>query len=143
MMWRKWFPIHCTKFPGQKFLDGDLAEFDAICHKLHERVKECVEKAENAERPGGDMTDRWEEVAEKVTGVPASSGIYEQVPGSRGHQRVLTSDGLMVHGTHPGDMPSTGYSVAAYSTTGKQSKLSVSGFVGGFRKKSKMPREDF
>lgn len=41
-----------------------------MCLGIHDRIRSCVEKAENAERPSSSLSARWEEVAEKVTGSP-------------------------------------------------------------------------
>ncbi|RPB24447.1 hypothetical protein L211DRAFT_164418 [Terfezia boudieri ATCC MYA-4762] len=65
MMWDKWYPIYRRKYPDTR-LDGDLARFHSTCLNIRDRMKECVEKAENAERPSSSLSMRWEEVAERV-----------------------------------------------------------------------------
>jgi len=65
MMWDKWYPIYRRKYPDTR-LDGDLARFHSTCLNIRERMKECVEKAENAERPSSSLSMKWEEVVERV-----------------------------------------------------------------------------
>ena len=65
MMWDKWYPVYRRKYPNTR-LDGDLARFHSTCLNIRERMRECVEKAENAERPNSSLSMRWEELAETV-----------------------------------------------------------------------------
>lgn len=55
-----------------------MREFEIACERIEERVRECVAKAEVAERPGSGLSERWEEVAETATGVVVREGVYRR-----------------------------------------------------------------
>jgi hypothetical protein len=123
-MWLK----HCTPTAA---LDPETREFDSICRNIRRRIQECVERAENAERPGSSASaeQKWEEVAEKATGQPARDGVYTR-SGSRSMTRVApcTVDDAFV-----GNL---GYSVNVSSGGGKSTRSfgGILGFGGSKRK---------
>jgi len=129
-MWLK----HCTPSSA---LDKDTREFDSVCRSIQHRIQECISKAEDAERPGSSASAeaRWEEVAEKATGVPARDGVYTR-GGRGGLQRVApcTVDDAVVG--------SLGYSVnvsagsSSFGSVGRSSRSlgGILGFGGSKRK---------
>jgi hypothetical protein len=48
--------------------DGDLLRFHNICVSLSERTKDCLNRAEPAERPSSALSIDWEELVEKLQG---------------------------------------------------------------------------
>ncbi len=48
--------------------DGDLLRFHKICVSLSERTKECLNRAEPAERPSSSLSVKWEELVEQLHG---------------------------------------------------------------------------
>ena len=48
--------------------DGDLLRFHKICISLSERTKECLNRAEPAERPSSSLSVKWEELVEQLHG---------------------------------------------------------------------------
>ena len=46
--------------------DTHLANFHNLCLELHQRTKDCLGKAEQAERPSGNLEMKWEELVEQI-----------------------------------------------------------------------------
>ena len=44
----------------------ELKRFDALCDHLRQRTKDCLNRAEQAERPSGTMEPKWEELVEQM-----------------------------------------------------------------------------
>lgn len=44
----------------------ELKKFDALCDHLRQRTKDCLNRAEQAERPSGVMEPKWEELVEQM-----------------------------------------------------------------------------
>lgn len=44
----------------------ELRRFDALCEHLQQRTKDCLNRAEQAERPSGTMEPKWEELVEQM-----------------------------------------------------------------------------
>lgn len=106
-------------------LPDPLLQFDQVCANIRGRMMDCIDKAEDAERPSSreSMEMKWQEVAEKATGVPAMDGVYERYQG-RGMQRV-GGEGL---GT-------LGYTVNVSSNNKRSGGLGgILGFGGGKRR---------
>ncbi|KAF8471191.1 hypothetical protein BDZ91DRAFT_791397 [Kalaharituber pfeilii] len=150
MMWDKWYPIYRRKYPDAR-LEGDLARFHNTCLNIRERMRECVEKAENAERPSSSLSMRWEEVAERVTGSqPAWNGHGGDQPPIWPTTVNTNVDRSGKFGSTKGHkilgMGASGGSIDdAFIGSGWDSgngmhhlpKKMLSEFVGGFRKKVK------
>ena len=154
MMWDKWYPIYRRKYPDTR-LDGDLARFHATCLNIRERMRECVEKAENAERPSSSLSMRWEEVAERVaTNSPAWSGLgghhptmwapYNGSVDKNGGGKFGSTKGhkILGMGTAGGTSVDDGFIGGGSWESGTSvhyltKKKTLGGFVGGFRKKVK------
>jgi hypothetical protein len=54
--------------------DGDLLRFHNICVSLSERTKDCLARAEPAERPSSSLSVKWEELVEQLHGTNIESG---------------------------------------------------------------------
>jgi hypothetical protein len=120
-MWEKFSPAATER--GS--LPDALLRFDQVCANIRERMMDCIDKAEDAERPSSreSLEMKWQEVAEKATGVPAMDGVYERYQG-RGMQRV-GGEGL---GT-------LGYTVNVSSNNKRSGGLGgILGFGGGKRR---------
>lgn len=134
-MWLKWYPIHHEKSP-EHHIEGNLAKFHSLCAEIQDRIRICVEKAENAERPSSSLSARWEEVAEKATGSPLLG------PGQVLTMFPMTSKAHRIVGIPAGRTPEEEINYAfgqnyAAQTAQHRSKSKFSGFVGGIRKKVK------
>lgn len=125
-MWARYQPIAAAaaanstgSSPASTTPTPETQEFHAICKNIQKRIRECVERAENAERPGSSLSaeQKWEEVAEKVTGVPARDGVYSRRTGRTGMHRVT---GSIVS------------NIATSSSSGGSGGGGGSGFGGGF-----------
>lgn len=46
--------------------EGDLAKFHNICVALNARTRDCLERAERAERPSSTLSVKWEELVEQL-----------------------------------------------------------------------------
>jgi len=44
----------------------ELFKFDSLCHELRQKTKDCLNRAEQAERPNGTLTPKWEELVEQM-----------------------------------------------------------------------------
>ena len=49
-----------------KSRNEDLKKFDAMCTRLSERTRECLNQAEQAERPSGMLELKWQELIEQM-----------------------------------------------------------------------------
>ncbi|OAL02127.1 hypothetical protein IQ06DRAFT_376314 [Phaeosphaeriaceae sp. SRC1lsM3a] len=54
--------------------DGDLLRFHNICVSLSERTKDCLNRAEPAERPSSSLSVKWEELVEQLQGANIETG---------------------------------------------------------------------
>jgi hypothetical protein len=54
--------------------DGDLLRFHNICVSLNERTKDCLNRAEPAERPSSSLSVKWEELVEQLQGSNIETG---------------------------------------------------------------------
>lgn len=54
--------------------DGDLLRFHNICVSLSERTKDCLARAEPAERPSSSLSVKWEELVEQLQGANIDTG---------------------------------------------------------------------
>lgn len=109
-----------------------------MCLGIHDRIRSCVEKAENAERPSSSLSARWEEVAEKATGSPllGPGQVLTMFPMTTKAHRIV---GLPTGRTAEDEASyAFGREFPTHTGQGQQrSKSKFSGFVGGIRKKVK------
>ena len=49
-----------------KPLSEELVNFDTLCQQLRQKTKDCLNRAEQAERPNGTLTPKWEELVEQL-----------------------------------------------------------------------------
>lgn len=49
-----------------KPLSEELVRFDFLCQQLRQKTKDCLNLAEQAERPNGALTPKWEELVEQM-----------------------------------------------------------------------------
>ena len=49
-----------------KPLSEELIKFDALCKQIRQKTKDCLSRAEQAERPNGTLTPKWEELVEQM-----------------------------------------------------------------------------
>lgn len=107
-----------------------------MCLEIHERIRNCVEKAENAERPSSSLSARWEEVAEKATGSPLQGPgqVLTMFPMTTKAHRIV---GLPTGKSVDDDASYTFGQNYATNAAQHRSKSKFSGFVGGIKKKVK------
>lgn len=139
-MWLK----HCTPTAA---LDPETREFDTVCRNIRHRMQECVERAENAERPGSSPTDelKWEEVAEKLTGQPGRGGVFRHNEGMMGMTRVApctVDDAVVGNLGYSVNVCATGSSSGGSISSGSSGKSSSRGLggilgFGGSRRKER------
>lgn len=62
--------------------EGDLAKFHNICVALNARTRDCLERAERAERPSSTLSVKWEELVEQLehTSISPASEYPPPVP---------------------------------------------------------------
>ena len=49
-----------------KPISEELSKFDYLCQQLRQKTKDCLNRAEQAERPNGALTPKWEELVEQM-----------------------------------------------------------------------------
>lgn len=60
-------------------MSDDLKRFNALCEQSRQKTKDCVNRAERAERASGSLEPNWEELAEQMgrkARIRTSSGWY-------------------------------------------------------------------
>ncbi|EEH09110.1 GTPase activating protein [Histoplasma capsulatum G186AR] len=72
---RLWLDLVPTNFSELPDVDANLIKFHELCVALHQRTKDCLNRAEQAERPSGNLELRWEELVEQME---KSSTFYEE-----------------------------------------------------------------
>lgn len=68
--------------------EGDLAKFHDLCLSLDKKTSEALAKAEQAERPSGQLEEKWEEMVEQME----HSAKLANDKQDRSHNRTLTRD---------------------------------------------------
>ena len=51
---------------NDKPMGEELTNFDFLCQELRQKTKDCLNRAEQAERPNGALTPKWEELVEQM-----------------------------------------------------------------------------
>lgn len=60
-------------------MSEELKRFDALCEQSRQKTKDCLNLAEQAERPSGSMEPKWEELVEQMartTKIRGASGRF-------------------------------------------------------------------
>ncbi|KAJ5976161.1 hypothetical protein N7481_009868 [Penicillium waksmanii] len=63
---RVWLEVVPDRISELEELDVNLAKFHELAHRLQERTKECLQGAEQAERPNGKLEVKWEELVDSM-----------------------------------------------------------------------------
>lgn len=71
-VWLQAAPRGLTEVPD---MDVNILKFHQLCIDLEKRMKESLNKAEQAEQPSGNLEVKWEEIAEQVE---KSATFYEE-----------------------------------------------------------------
>ncbi|KAF2133843.1 hypothetical protein P153DRAFT_392486 [Dothidotthia symphoricarpi CBS 119687] len=74
MLVNLWLENTTKSAPDIQASDGDLLRFHNICVSLNERTKDCLNRAEPAERPSSSLSVKWEELVEQLQGASLESG---------------------------------------------------------------------
>lgn len=83
--------------PNIKETDGDLLRFHNICVSLQHRTKECLNRAEEAERPNSPLGGKWEEMVEQLQSVRP----FETTRSEPGPARAVSMQNPAVSGSMP------------------------------------------
>ncbi|KAG8625014.1 hypothetical protein KVT40_006765 [Elsinoe batatas] len=68
--------------PDKYHPQSAIVLFDAICKTVHSRTKDCLARAERAERPTSELSFRWEEI---IDSMQSSSGLDTVLPTPHSH----------------------------------------------------------
>ncbi|KAK7634957.1 hypothetical protein IWX47DRAFT_783214 [Phyllosticta citricarpa] len=124
--------------------DGDLGKFHNICVTLNARTRDCLERAERAERPSSNLSVKWEELVEQLEAnasddrgsesagpgpqdtplVPKTGSLrrkHRDTESSAGTSQVAQSPGPLSPTTTIGTLPIQGGSMSAGSANTPQS----------------------
>ncbi|PGH04397.1 hypothetical protein GX51_03556 [Blastomyces parvus] len=71
-LWLDLVPANFSEFPE---VDTNLVKFHDLCFALQHRTKDCLNRAEQAERPSGNLELKWEELVEQME---KSATFYEE-----------------------------------------------------------------
>ncbi|KAJ5082851.1 hypothetical protein N7532_011894 [Penicillium argentinense] len=63
---RVWLEVVPERMAELEEVDASLAKFHQLAHRLRERTEECLDKAEQAERPNGTLEVKWEELVDSM-----------------------------------------------------------------------------
>lgn len=74
MLVNLWLENTTKSAPDIQASDGDLLRFHNICVSLNERTKDCLNRAEPAERPSSSLSVKWEELVEQLQGTSFEAG---------------------------------------------------------------------
>ena len=109
-----------------KPLSEELVRFDFLCQQLRQKTKDCLNRAEQAERPNGALTPKWEELVEQMgrkarirNGTDYSSPGTPTVEGSVQSENASTTS-LNTGYFHRDAVPHSShrYAISAPSTAG-------------------------
>ncbi|KAI9778425.1 MAG: hypothetical protein M1839_008071 [Geoglossum umbratile] len=121
-----------------QIMDGDVLGFHELCVGLQQRTKECLAKAEQAERPSSNFSFKWEDLLEQLEDHPPtqahkpSFSLFPRQPNSRFMHinRIRDSSDL--------EEAEEGVTEARINHKPKDlTKHKLSGLVGGFRRKAR------
>lgn len=74
---RMWLAVAPSDLSDIPDLDDNVTKFHELCHQIQQRTKDCLNRAEQAERPSGNLEDKWEELVEQME---KSGTFYEESP---------------------------------------------------------------
>ena len=63
---RVWLEVVPERISELEEMDVNLARFHQLAHRLQERTRECLQGAEQAERPNGTLEIKWEELVDSI-----------------------------------------------------------------------------
>ncbi|PKY07373.1 putative GTPase activating protein [Aspergillus campestris IBT 28561] len=63
---RLWLDIAPHRLTELESIDGCLQKFNELATRFHQRTKECLGRAEQAERPNGTLEIKWEELVDSM-----------------------------------------------------------------------------
>ena len=78
MLVNLWLDNTQKSAPDIQATDGDLLRFHNICLSLNERTKDCLNRAEPAERPSSSLSVKWEELVEQLQGAQIDTSSNEE-----------------------------------------------------------------
>ncbi|KAI9769269.1 MAG: hypothetical protein M1840_004398 [Geoglossum simile] len=121
-----------------QILDGDILGFHELCVDLQQRTKECLEKAEQAERPSSQCSFKWEELLEQLenysptlTHKPSFSLFPRQ-----SNYRTTPTDRIR-DGDTLGEVEGYATEARINHKSKDLTKHKLSSLVGGFRRKTR------
>ncbi|EEP80624.1 conserved hypothetical protein [Uncinocarpus reesii 1704] len=71
-LWLESAPLNLTSMPD---VDENVIQFHNLCLQVQQRTKDCLNRAEQAERPNGNLEVKWEELVEQFE---RSSTFYDE-----------------------------------------------------------------
>ncbi|PLB50240.1 hypothetical protein P170DRAFT_445592 [Aspergillus steynii IBT 23096] len=71
---RIWLDVAPERLGGLEDIDQAVGKFHEVALRLQQRTRECLQKAEQAERPSGNLEIKWEEL---VDSMERSATFYE------------------------------------------------------------------
>ncbi|KAL2865582.1 GTPase-activating protein BUD2 [Aspergillus lucknowensis] len=74
---RIWLDIAPPRISGLDELDPAVRKFHELAVRLQQRTKECLSRAEQAERPSGNLEIKWEELVDTME---RSATFYDESP---------------------------------------------------------------
>ncbi|KAI9932775.1 hypothetical protein MW887_009027 [Aspergillus wentii] len=78
---RIWLEVAPERLSELEDVDRVLLKFHDVALRLHQRTKECLTRAEQAERPNGNLEIKWEEL---VDSMERSATFYDETPSKPG-----------------------------------------------------------
>ncbi|EEH22322.1 hypothetical protein PABG_04533 [Paracoccidioides brasiliensis Pb03] len=88
MLVKLWLDLVPKDFTELQDLDPTLLKFHQLCVALNQRTKDCLNRAEQAERPSSNLELKWEELVEQME---KSSTFYEESSSKAGTPSIETA----------------------------------------------------
>ena len=102
-MWLAVAPLDLSEIPD---VDENVTKFHDLCHQIQQRTKDCLNRAEQAERPSGCLEDKWEELVEQME---KSGTFYEDSPSQVNTPAIETTMGPAAAAAAGNNRNSIGY----------------------------------
>ncbi|KAH0542338.1 hypothetical protein FGG08_003275 [Glutinoglossum americanum] len=127
-----------ARISDQRDIDGDILRFHELCVALQRRTKECLAKAEQAERPSSRYSFKWEELLEQLESRPptqAHKPSFSLFP--RQSNNLSASQDWARLGGRFEETEKSAPEIGINHKPEGPTKHKLSGLVGGFRRKAK------
>lgn len=87
---RIWLEVVPERLSELEEIDASLARFHQLALQLQERTEDCLDEAEQAERPSGDLEVKWEELVDSMERAVTFYDETSSKPATPAHEVSIT-----------------------------------------------------